>query len=293
MAFATAWTWLVSFFIQLVGVALGTNMIPNMGSASGHGASGQGPSPTSPNAFRPVATINTILQATAYVVYALLIITFTVFRKIASAVLLYALLCCVYATLLSMGLYFCPRLLTLLVPTLGEKWNSPLALRLVACSFVCLLVFAGHTFSFARKVVQSTIPSSDKGNGPYWWFQYGALELLPGILFLALLHPKQVEIPSPSNSGGEQNPTKYISEPNNPTSSGRKTPPRHAYHRRTDSSDSKSGARMTPSPQPSRSPVPVQQLIASNPAAKETTPLLAMHQQMLKQTSGDRSTSTT
>jgi len=280
MAFATAWTWLVSFFVQLVGVALGTNINANLGSAGGAtiGAiSGSGGGPNS-TAYRPFVTIDTVIQITAYMVYALLIISFTVFRRIAAAVLLYALLCCVYATLLGMGLYFCPRLLGLLLPGLGGKWHSPLALRLVACSAVCLLVFAAHTFSFARKVVQSTGPSSHMGNGPYWWFQYGALEFVPGVLFLALLHPKRTTTAPSNNSGNGDHPSKNSAsgDPNY-----KRTPPLHSYHKRTDSSDSKSGARNTPSPQPSRSPPRQTQQphfsssSSSSNSNKETTPLLS------------------
>jgi hypothetical protein len=272
MAFATAWTWLVSFFVQLVGVALGTNPL---GSASGGGATIGGSN------GRPVATIDTVIQITAYVIYAVLIISFTVFRRIAAAVLLYGLLCCVYATLLGMGLYYCPRLLSLLLPGLGGKWHSPLALRLIACSSACLLVFAGHTFSFARKVVQSTIPYH-KENGPYWWFQYGALEFLPAILFLALLHPKRTERAT-SNSSSE-NTTKSPSDPNYLPTSGRRTPPLHSYHKRADSGDSISGARTTLSPQPSRSPTPPLSRQPQHGGSssignpnKETTPLLSTH----------------
>lgn len=267
MAFATAWTWLVSFFVQLVGVALGTNLTATLGSASGGGAN------------QPVTTIDTVIQITAYVIYAVLIISFTVFRRIAAAVLLYGLLCCMYAALLGMGLYYCPRLLSLLLPGLGGKWHSPLALRLIACSSALLLVFAGHTFSFARKVVQSTIPYH-QDDGPYWWFQYGALEFVPGILFLALLHPKRTER-APSNPSSSENTTKSSSDPNYPPNSGRRTPPLHAYHKRVDSGD---GARMTPSPQPSRSPPPPPSRQPQHSGSssvgnsnKETTPLLSTH----------------
>ena len=280
MAFATVWCWLVSFFVQLVGVALGTNISTSVGSggvANIGATSGPGGGPNSSSS--PSATILTVIQITAYVVYGFLIITFSVFRRIAAAVLLYALLCCVYATLLGMGVYFCPRLLGLLLPALGGKWKSPLALRLVACSSACLLVFTAQTFCFARKVVQSTVPTSHKGNGPYWWFQYGALELLPGILFLLLLHPKRIPRASSPESSDENTQKSSGDLP----SLGRRTPPLRSYHRQTDSNDSKSGsALLTPSPQPSRSPTPpiLQQQHATAGASnltKETTPLLSAH----------------
>ena len=290
LTFASAWSWLVSFFVQLVGVALGTNIHINLGrSSSGGGnnsasttnnSSGNGAATPSPgnsnNSHKPVATIDTVIQIIAYVIYTLLIVCFTVFRRVSAAVLLYALLCGVYATLLGMGLYFCPRLLGLLLPGLGEKqWSSPLALRLLVCSIVCLLVFAGHTLSFAHKVVQSTAPSLDnKGNGPYWWFEYGALELFPGFLFLLLLHPKPIT--TAASSTDSDNPSKSTSDSTH--SSGRRTPPLHYLHRRTDSNDSKSGgARKTPSPQPPSRPSPTltRQL---QQQAKESAPLLSsMH----------------
>ncbi len=283
MAFATTWMWLVSFFVQLVGVALGTNINTNLGSAgAATSGSGGGPNPSSSsNAYRPVPTIDTVIQITAYGLYAFLIVSFTIFRRIAAAVLLYALLCCVYAGLLGMGMYFCPRLLALLLPALGGKWKSPLALRLFACSSVCLLVFAAETYGFARKVVQSTVPTSHKGNGPYWWFQYGVLELLPGILFLVLLHPKS--IPLESTRKYSDISSKSSGETVQPSSSGRRTPPLHSLHRRTDSNDSKAGsARLSSSPLPSRSPPPPpirpqQQYPGASGLTKESTPLLSTH----------------
>eukprot|EP00532_Pseudo-nitzschia_australis_P015141 CAMPEP_0168269078 /NCGR_PEP_ID=MMETSP0141_2-20121125/14078_1 /TAXON_ID=44445 /ORGANISM="Pseudo-nitzschia australis, Strain 10249 10 AB" /LENGTH=614 /DNA_ID=CAMNT_0008209585 /DNA_START=99 /DNA_END=1944 /DNA_ORIENTATION=- len=297
MTFATAWTWLVSFFVQLVGVALGstnnigtstTNSNSNFHSHHSGGGStgcggiigGGGPS-SSTGAYRPAATIVTVIQITSYVVYALLIIAFTIFRRIAAAVLLYALLCCVYATLLGTALYFCPRLLGLLLPGLDGKWYSPLSSRLVACSGVSLLVFAARTFCFAKKVVQSTTPLGNTGGGPYWWFQYGALELLPGLMFLVLLHPKRTMAPAtPNNSksggsnssgGGRNNATNTSTSATggfgggdelNPHPSGRRTPPLYASYQRSDSNDSKPGAATT-SPIPHRShtppPPPMQQ----------------------------------
>eukprot|EP00536_Pseudo-nitzschia_multiseries_P009598 jgi/Psemu1/306651/fgenesh1_kg.271_\ len=295
MTYATAWTWLVSFFVQLVGVALGsTNNIVGGTGATTINSSGTSGSPS--NAHRSAATIDTVIQITAYVVYSLLIIAFTIFRRIAAAVLLYALLCCIYATLLGTALYFFPRLLSLLLPGLEGKWHSPLALRLVACSVISLLVFAARTFCFAKKVVQSTTPLGNTGGGPYWWFQYGALELLPGIMFLILLYPKQATTTPNSDSSRNTgtNITKSASSGRtnhhpasgavgygsgeDPSHSGRRTPPLHSSYQRSDSNDSKSGAR-NPSPQPSRSPPPSTQQATnkvsnSNPN-HEKAPLLA------------------
>ncbi len=151
MAFASAWTLLVAFFVKLVGVALGSG--------------------TS-------ATPGTVIQITAYGAYLWLIVTY--FFNDVAAVLLYALLCCIYAALLGTGLYFCPRLLALLHPTLAR--HPALAVRLAACSGASLLVFAARTFGFARKVVSPPHTAS-------WWWQYGALELAPSFLFLVSMHP--------------------------------------------------------------------------------------------------------
>ena len=288
MAFASAWTWLVSFFVKLVGVAVGTNATP---SASSIGFVGT-PSPgQNGGAQHPPSapTTDTVIQITAYGLYGFLIVSFTVFRRIAAAVLLYALLCCVYATLLGMGLYYCPRLLGLLLPSLGEKWHrSPLALRLVLCSAVCLLVFAAHTLGFAEKVVHST--GGRHGSGPYWWFQYGALELLPGLLFLILLHPKKAAGGSSAAGGGDppkqQQPYGGGGGGGEYPPGGRRTPPLHAYHRRTDSNDSKSGtaaaaaaAAGTPLPRivspPQSARASPQPYGGGAGSGKETTPLLA------------------
>ena len=151
MIFASAWTLLVSFFVQLVGVA------------SGSGSS------TSPG---------TVIQITAYVVYMVLLGTYFV-NNVAS-VLLYALLCCIYAALFGTCIYFCPRLLILLKPSLVRY--SGLAVRLAICSILCLLVFVSHTVGYAMNIVAPPYKV-------YWWWNYGALELIPSVLFLALMHP--------------------------------------------------------------------------------------------------------
>lgn len=151
MIFASAWTLLVSFFVQLVGVA------------SGSGTS------TSPG---------TVIQITAYIVYLSLLGAFYV-NNVAS-VLLYALLCCMYAALFGTCVYFCPRLLMLLKPSL-ERYQG-LAIRLAICSFLCIIVFVSHTIGYAVNIVAPP-------RKVYWWWNYGALELLPSAAFLLLMHP--------------------------------------------------------------------------------------------------------
>ena len=155
MAFASAWTLLVSFFVDLVGVASGTGTSKSPGVA---------------------------IQVTAYMIYAILLVTY--FWNNVASVLLYALLCCIYAALFGTSLYVCPRLLQLLQPSLVR--HSGLSIRLATCSVLCILVYGGRTFGFARKV----IVSSSSQNSISWWWQYGALELVPSVTFLAMMHPR-------------------------------------------------------------------------------------------------------
>jgi hypothetical protein len=206
MAYASAWTMLVSFFVRLVGVALGSGTSTTPG---------------------------TVIQITAYCLYTILIGTF-LFHHAEAAVLLYSLLCCIYAALLGTSLYFLPRLMLLLYPNLmqwtkqsrnlatssnqGQQHPQPatsisatnlssqqrpassstssmsstnvptappeLAIRLTLCSGVCLFIFAARTINFANKIVSPAHTAS-------WWWQYGALELFPSVLFLVIVrHPR-------------------------------------------------------------------------------------------------------
>ena len=151
MTFASAWTLLVSFFVQLVGVATGsgTNTMPGI-----------------------------VIQLTSYAVYTLLVVLS--FYNLLASVLMYALLCCIYAALFGTSLYFCPRLLVLLRPSLSA--HSGLAYRLALCCVVCIFVFGARTYGFARKVV---LPPQHV----LWWWQYGGLELVPSTIFLIMMHP--------------------------------------------------------------------------------------------------------
>lgn len=169
MIFASAWTLLVSFFVQLVGVA------------SGSSASSKSP--------------GTVIQITAYIVYTVLLGTY--FANNVASVLLYALLCCIYAALFGTCIYFCPRLLILLKPSLVRY--SGLAVRLAICSFLCLVVFVSHTVGYAINIVAPP-------RKVYWWWNYGALELIPSALFLILMHPSQGHRTSSSGSQSQSQP---------------------------------------------------------------------------------------
>ncbi|CAB9528528.1 expressed unknown protein [Seminavis robusta] len=188
MIFASAWTLLVSFFVQLVGVA------------SGSGTS------TSPG---------TVIQITAYIVYLLLVGLFFV-NNVAS-VLLYALLCCIYAALFGTCVYFCPRLLILLKPSLQRY--SGLAIRLAICSFLCVAVFVSHTIGYAVNIVAPP-------RKVYWWWNYGALELIPSALFLLLMHPNpgarasSASTQQPSNNGNKATTTSGAGFRRIPSSAG-------------------------------------------------------------------------
>lgn len=222
MAFASVWTLLVSFFVKLVGVALGT------------GGSGDGSDAT---------PIGVVIQCTAYVVYVMLMAMY--FVNDVAAVLLYALLCCIYAALWGTSLYFCPRLLTLVYPTFLSMMNSTtettrnipnrgngtnlrstatsnsaggennsshssssnnntnsklsaLAIRLAVSGVLCVVVFGARTVGFCRKIVAPDHTAS-------WWWQYGCLELFPSILFMLLIKPK-------CSGGGKNNAAKTSSQ---------------------------------------------------------------------------------
>jgi hypothetical protein len=135
------------------------------------------------------------------------LILLQLFNKVAS-VLLYALLCIMYATLLGVVLYFCPKLLSLLLSSAVR--HGALTTRLSLCSAVCVFVFAAHTVHYARLVVAPPFKV-------YWWWQYGtyqhtcpdgprcchgsltmrpklvhdkgALELIPTLVFLIIMRP--------------------------------------------------------------------------------------------------------
>lgn len=134
MVFATAWSLLVTFFVQLVGIA-----------------SGSGGTDTSPSL---------VMQAVAWVVYCILIIV-EWFNPVV-AVLLFTLLGGIYATLLGIILYFLPRLFYLMRPA----QRRDLGFRLGVCAITCCGVFGGHMVGYGRLVVAP--PSK-----VFWWVQYG------------------------------------------------------------------------------------------------------------------------
>lgn len=173
MIFATAWTLLVTFFVQVVGIATGTgtNTTPSI-----------------------------VIQLTAYIVYIGLILLELV-NSVAS-VLLYALLCCIYAALLGTVLFFLPRLLGLLRSTLNVYHS--LAWRLIFCMVLCGLLFGAHMIGFARIVV-------DPPQKVYWWWNYGCLEVFPSVCFLAILRPSAHHKDRASSQGSGMEPASTAS----------------------------------------------------------------------------------
>jgi hypothetical protein len=180
MVFASAWTVLVTFFVQLVGIATGTgtNTSPELvisatvriaiNSCLKYGMSDfynyRG------NAVHvlwqknhSVDDILVFFCLQVYVVYLILILV-QIFNKIAS-VLLYALMCCIYATLFAVVIYFCPRLINLMRPSLQR--HRGLAVRLIVATSVCILIFGIHCINYARLVIAPP-------RKVYWWYQYGS-----------------------------------------------------------------------------------------------------------------------
>ncbi len=150
-----------------------------------------------------------------------LLIWLQLFDKVAS-VLLYALLCCIYAALFGTVLYFCPRLLGLLTP--AHRRRGGLLTRLVLCSFLCLFLFGARAFGYARRVMAPP-------EKVYWWWNYGCLELIPSGVLLILMHPQdRKSIPEVRNQptkrqsplwSGAMSERKQYSSGGNPGTRGR------------------------------------------------------------------------
>ncbi len=140
----------MSFFVQLVGAASGAGTYERPGN---------------------------ILQAIAYLIYMILILT-DLWNDHAS-VLLYAVLCCIYAALLGTLLYFGPRLVAILQPSLSRR--SGLGIRLIGCTLICMITFGAQCVNLARQVVAP--PQERK----LWW-SYGSVELFPSIALLFMMH---------------------------------------------------------------------------------------------------------
>jgi hypothetical protein len=193
MAFASAWTLLVSFFVELVGVASGS--YPTMSSSSGYSSSFGG---TFGNALAYGLSTTpgiVVMQWTAYVVYIMLVATYLFWATVASAVLLYALLCCIYAALFGTSLYFGPRLFTLLQPSMAR--HSGLTIRLGLLTVLTIWVFGAQTYGMARRVV------APPNRGISWWWQYGILELIPAALCLLMIKHRTVNNGNVSTSAGD------------------------------------------------------------------------------------------
>jgi hypothetical protein len=171
LTFASAWALLVAFFVQLVGTATGTMASPHP---------------------------SLLIHVACYITYVILVVVY--WWNDAAAVLLEAGLCCLYAALFGTLIYFGPKLVVILHPSLERQ--SGLSVRLILCCTVGLVVFLSKSISLARTVV---VPSS---NNPSWYI-YGILELMPACLLLVMMHPKNKDKNHgetlrriPSNSSG-------------------------------------------------------------------------------------------
>lgn len=74
-------------------------------------------------------------------------------------------MCCIYATLFAVVIYFCPRLINLMRPSLQR--HRGLAVRLIVATSVCILIFGIHCINYARLVIAPP-------RKVYWWYQYGS-----------------------------------------------------------------------------------------------------------------------
>lgn len=166
ITFASAWVLLVSFFVQLVGTAAGTGTAtfskPSIG-----------------------------LQLIFYATYLALVLLY--FWNDEASVLLFALLCCIYAALFATLLYYGPRLVSLLRPSLTSR--SGLAFRLVASLSICVVTFGGRMVGLARTVV---LPYDAK---PRWWLSYGCVELFPAVALLIMMYPNRSETKEQESTG--------------------------------------------------------------------------------------------
>lgn len=155
LAFASAWALLVTFFVHLVGTA-----------STGSTLSSNKPS--------------LLLHIAVYLAYIVLVVWY--WWNDAAAVLLYALLCIIYGSLFGTLVYFGPKLIAILQPSLERQ--SGLQVRLISCCLVGTLVFLLQAISLARTVVT---PSAQQ----HFYITYGIFELLPACLLLVMMHPSQ------------------------------------------------------------------------------------------------------
>jgi hypothetical protein len=165
LMFASAWALLVSFFSNLVATASG-------------GVSSNKPS--------------LLIDIAVYLMYIVLVVWY--WWNDAAAVLLYALLCIVFAGLFGSLAFFGPKLLALLQPSLERQ--SGLSIRLITCCTVGVLVFLLQAISLALTVVSTTAVI-------HFWVTEGCFELLPSSMLLIMMHPttnKQDTPPVPSSN---------------------------------------------------------------------------------------------
>jgi hypothetical protein len=168
VAFGATWAWLVNFFVQLVVAASGSYSRTTTDTTD------------APEDHDKGMSLTTALQGTAYGVYFCLLLSYFLYHE-AAAVLLYALLCCVFAALLGTWVFVCPKLIVLLQPL--EDFRKLLAVRLWVSCFGVFVVLLGETIALARQVLL-VFSFSERP----LWILYGGLELLPAVTLLIMMH---------------------------------------------------------------------------------------------------------
>jgi hypothetical protein len=192
VAFGATWAWLVNFFVQLVVTASGSYS-PTTTDTTNASEDDKGMS------------LTTALQGTAYGVYSCLLVSYFLYHE-AAAVLLYALLCCVFAALMGTWVFVCPKLIVLLQPL--EDFRKLLAVRLWISCFGVFVVLLGETIALARQVLL-VFSFSERP----LWILYGGLELLPAVTLLVMMHTHGSSSSTDSSNDAVANGTQSASLP--------------------------------------------------------------------------------
>jgi len=200
LIFASAFSLLVLFYAQLAGTA-----------------SSGGPRGLSLILLRPGYFRNGNIFF-YFVYFILLLLTLIYPGKLSQNIfqsVLWVILSVLYFTLLALLVYFGPVLVGLLRPSLEKR--SGLAIRLIAMSILCCLVFLSRAISFGLAVGHEEIEFThsvfgmqliniDRENKPHLFVQdclgYTIIELVPSLLILFMMHQKR-RLPSTQPVGDD------------------------------------------------------------------------------------------
>jgi hypothetical protein len=150
ITFALAWTLIVSFFAQLVATVSGFTV------------------------FRLRWNAVVLMASFTYIILVLVCLW-----RSDLDILLYGLFCFWYGSLFCTILYVGPRLVSILQPNLTLR--SGLAIRLVLCTIICLLSFFARLIFLIFRMIRWSYVST-------FWISYGAIELFPSIVILAMMY---------------------------------------------------------------------------------------------------------